>query len=106
MADPTDEHAGRTDPEPDAEGVDEAPAPTPFDHPMFLPALLFAFALWFGYDGFLNTDPEMMEHQGFNRGGFALWVVLFLYYGWRGLQEMREANEAEPSDADRPDPTE
>jgi len=77
-----------------AHEADEAPAPTPFDHPMFLPALLFAFALWFGYDGFLNTDPDMVEHSTFNRVGFALWVVLLAYYGIRGIREMRE-------DADR-----
>lgn len=70
--------------------AEEAPAPTPFDHPMFLPALLFAFALWFGYDGFLNTDPDMVEHSTFNRVGFALWVVLLAYYGVRGIREMRE----------------
>ena len=83
---------------------EEAPAPTPFDHPMFLPVLLFAFALWFGYDGFLNDDPDMMEHQGFNRGGFVLWVVLMLYYGYKGIREMREdaagAGDCEPGDGE------
>jgi len=91
---------------PGANETDEAPAPTPFDHPLFLPALLFAFALWFGYDGFLNTDPDMMKHQTFNRGGFALWVALFLYYGYRGLQELREDEAAASADGDRPDATE
>ena len=23
--------------------------------------------MWFGYDAFLTTDPEMLEHQNFNR---------------------------------------
>ncbi|MEZ4291754.1 MAG: hypothetical protein R3E53_14935 [Myxococcota bacterium] len=33
------------------------PPPNPLYHPLFLPVLLVAFALWFGYDGFLTTDP-------------------------------------------------
>lgn len=82
---------------------DEAPAPTPFDHPMFMPALLFAFALWFGYDGFLNDDPDMLEHQMFNRVGFGLWLLLLAYYGYRGLRELREG-EPPSVDSDRPDP--
>jgi hypothetical protein len=88
MASPPEEPEGADSDETDS--VEEAPAPTPFDHPMFLPALLFAFALWFGYDGFLNTDPDMVEHSTFNRVGFALWVVLLAYYGVRGIREMRE----------------
>ena len=80
-------------------------APTPFDHPMFMPALLLAFALWFGYDGFLNDDPDMLEHQTFNRVGFGVWLILLAYYGFRGLQELRE--DKTPSvDSDRPDPIE
>jgi hypothetical protein len=31
--------------------VPQGPPPTPFDHPLFLPVLLFAGMLWFGYDG-------------------------------------------------------
>ena len=37
-----------------------APPPTPFDHPFFLPVLLLAGAIWFGYDGFINVDPEIL----------------------------------------------
>jgi hypothetical protein len=95
MSETREESARASIEAPESESADEAseteaPAPTPFDHPLFLPALLFAFALWFGYDGFLNDDPEMMEHQTFNRVFFAVWVVLLGYYGYRGLQEMRE----------------
>ncbi len=43
------------------------PPPNPIHHPLFLPVLLVAFTLWFGYDAFLTTDPEMHEHQTFNR---------------------------------------
>ena len=31
-----------------------APAPTPFDHPLFLPAVCIGFTVWFGYD---NPNP-------------------------------------------------
>jgi hypothetical protein len=64
--------------------------PTPFDNPLFLPVLLFAGMLWFGYDGFLTSDPDMLEHQTFNRGGFAVLALLTLYYGYKGLKEYRE----------------
>ena len=43
------------------------PPPNPIHHPLFLPVLLVAFTLWFGYDAFLTTDPEMLEHRNFNR---------------------------------------
>ncbi|MDC1295772.1 hypothetical protein N8077_05515 [Myxococcota bacterium] len=43
------------------------PPPNPIHHPLFLPVLLVAFTMWFGYDAFLTTDPEMLEHQNFNR---------------------------------------
>ena len=68
---------------------DEGPAPTPFDHPLFLPALLFAFMLWFGYDGWLNSEMKP-EYIGFNRWGFAALVALTLWFGYKGVQEMRE----------------
>jgi len=68
---------------------EEGPAPTPFDHPLFMPALLFAFSIWFGYDGWLNDDPKMVEHRTFNRVGFAVWFVLLLWTGVRGYRELR-----------------
>ncbi|MBW2293788.1 MAG: hypothetical protein JRG94_15960, partial [Deltaproteobacteria bacterium] len=34
----------------------EEQAPTPFDHPLFLPVLLSGLTLWFGYDGWINQD--------------------------------------------------
>jgi hypothetical protein len=87
------------------EGLDEdfdeeGPAPTPFDHPLFLPGLLLAFTLWFGYDGWFN--PEMKEEfLGFNRWGAGLWAFGTVWFGYKGLKEMREDREQEergPSD--------
>lgn len=68
----------------------EGPAPTPFDHPLFLPVLLVGLALWFGYDGFINTDPDMLEHRTFNRVGFGVLVLAFLRWGIRGIREWKE----------------
>jgi hypothetical protein len=62
----------------------------PFDHPAFLPAVLWPMALWFGYDGWINQDPGMLEHVTFNRGGFAVLVVLGIYFTVKAVREMRE----------------
>ena len=68
----------------------EQPTQTPFDHPMFLPAILMGLTLWFGYDGFINQDPEMLEHLSFNRGGFALLSLATAWFGYKGWREMRD----------------
>jgi hypothetical protein len=78
---------------PDEEEIPEGPAPTPFDHPLFLPVLLCGLMLWFGYDGWLNTDPEMMEHRTFNRVGFAFLSAGTIYFGLKGYREWREDQE-------------
>jgi hypothetical protein len=64
--------------------------PTPFDHPLFLPALLFLGMLWFGYDGWINQDPDMLEHQDFNRIGFGVLTALTGWFGYRGYFEWQE----------------
>ena len=70
------------------------PPPNPLYHPLFLPVLLVAFCLWFGWDGFLTTDPEMLEHQGFNRWMFGLTALLCLWVVPRGIREHREEQAA------------
>jgi hypothetical protein len=62
---------------------------SPFDHPAFLPVLLWALSIWFGYDGWLNQDPEMLEHVTFNRYGFGVLVALGLYFTIQAVKEMR-----------------
>jgi hypothetical protein len=64
-------------------------APTPLDHPLFLPVLFVGLALWFGYDAYFTVDPDMLEHQDFNRYGFRVLVFLGLLYGYRGACEMK-----------------
>jgi hypothetical protein len=76
---------------PDSGGADEEEAAaTPFDNPFFLPVLLWAFAAWFGYDGWFNPEMEWVK---FNRWGFAVAGVLAVYYTVRGVREHREARE-------------
>jgi hypothetical protein len=74
------------------EGADEADdedASSPFDHPAFLPVLLWGLAVWFGYDGWINQNPDMLEHVTFNRWGFGVLVVLGLYFTIQSIRETR-----------------
>jgi hypothetical protein len=71
-----------------AEEESEERAETPFDHPYFLPALLIAFTVWFGYDGWLNADfdPQWIP---FNRWGFAVLLPLAIYFTIQAVREKR-----------------
>jgi hypothetical protein len=69
------------------------PPPNPLYHPLFLPVLLVAFMLWFFWDGFLTTDPEMLKHQTFNRVFFGLTLLFCLRVVPRGIREFREGQE-------------
>lgn len=69
--------------------ADEDEASSPFDHPAFLPVLLWGLAVWFGYDGWINKDPEMLEHVAFNRWGFGILVVLGIYFTAQSLRDAR-----------------
>ncbi len=73
----------------DPEHESDELAPTPLDHPLFLPVLFVGLAGWFGYDAYLTVDPDMLEHQDFNRYGFRLLVFLGALYGYRGACEMK-----------------
>lgn len=72
---------------------EEEQAPTPFDHPLFLPTLLTGLALWFGYDGWLTTDPNMLEHATFNRVVFVPLFLGAIYTGITGYKEWKEDRE-------------
>lgn len=77
------------DPAADAEAGDEPEeefAPTPFDGPWVMPVLLLGFAAWFGYDGWLNDDPDMVRWWWFNQGGALLFGVAALVLGVRALR--------------------
>ncbi len=76
--------------EPESDAPIPEPADTPFDHPMFLPALFLAGCAWFGYDGYLNDDPDMLEHLEFNRFGLRVMVYATAVSGLRGWCELRD----------------
>lgn len=87
--------AGQKPGEPgDARRARRGPPPNPLYHPLFLPVLLVAFSLWFAWDGFFTTDPEMLEHQSFNRWMFGLTGLLCLWVVPRGIREHREEQAA------------
>ena len=71
------------------------PPPNPIHHPLFLPILLVAFTLWFGYDGFVTTDPEMLEHRTFNRIMYLVMQPICFRAIPRGIAEFLEDQEAE-----------
>lgn len=66
------------------------PPPNPIHHPLFLPVLLVAFTLWFGYDAFLTTDPDMQEHQMFNRIMYLVMQPICFRVIPRGITEFLE----------------
>ncbi|MCC6643035.1 MAG: hypothetical protein IT386_17880 [Deltaproteobacteria bacterium] len=63
----------------------------PFDHPWFLPGLLYAFAVWFGYDGWLNPNIKSVT---FNRVMAPLWLAGAIYYTIQNLRDQRRRREA------------
>ncbi len=92
----------------EADSAEEAPAaaerrgppPNPLYHPLFLPVLLVGFMLWFFWDGFVTSDPEMLKHQTFNRVLFVVTLLFSLRFVPRGIREFREER-AEREAADR-----
>ncbi len=71
---------------------EESTASTPFDNPFFLPAVLWALALWFGWD--IVTDAEAYQkYPMFNLGGLAVLSVLASYFTWSAIKEKRAERE-------------
>ena len=100
MSDPEREQQGLSDSARDADTTaneDEEEAASPFDHPAFLPVLLWGLAVWFGYDGWINQDPDMLEHLTFNRWGFGVLVVLGIYFTIQSIREVRARDDKGPS---------
>jgi hypothetical protein len=96
MAEPEEERRLEDAQTVDASAADEDEASSPFDHPAFLPVLLWGLAAWFGYDGWINKDPEMLEHVAFNRWGFGILVVLGIYFTVQSLREARARDREGP----------
>ena len=66
------------------------PPPNPLEHALFLPVLIVGMGLWFFWDGFINTDPKMMEHRTFNQIGFAVTAAISVWLVPRRMREWRE----------------
>ena len=83
------------------EEEDDDDVASPFDHPAFLPVLLWALSLWFGYDGWLNADfqegGESHDSVNFNRYGFGLLILAAIYYTQDAVRKLR-AEESAPTD--------
>jgi hypothetical protein len=101
MADPEQEerHIGGAEGESTAgDGAEEEEASSPFDHPAFLPVLIWGLALWFGFDGWFNPKIESVM---FNRYGFGVLVVLGIYFTVQSIREVRARDRQDPSAGDR-----
>jgi hypothetical protein len=68
------------------DAADEEEASSPFDHPAFLPVLIWGLAIWFGFDGWFNPKIEAVM---FNRYGFGVLVVLGIYFTVQSVREVR-----------------
>ncbi len=88
--------AQASDPEANEVDDEDDDVESPFDHPAFLPVILWGLSVWFGYDGWINQDPDMLEHVAFNRWGFGILVVAATYFTVRAVKEIREEREAGP----------
>jgi hypothetical protein len=69
-----------------ADGAIEEETSSPFDHPAFLPVLIWGLAIWFGFDGWFNPKIEAVM---FNRYGFGVLVVLGIYFTIQSIREVR-----------------
>jgi hypothetical protein len=78
-----------------ADAALEEESSSPFDHPAFLPVLLWGLAVWFGFDGWFNPKIEAVM---FNRYGFGILVVLALYYTIQSIREARARDQANGGD--------
>lgn len=62
-------------------------------NPFIFPFGLLCFGLWFFYDGWISTDPEMQKHLMFNRVGSVIllgWSVYDFIRTWQGEKAYRE----------------
>jgi putative Mn2+ efflux pump MntP len=96
MADhePEQQRAGDIAP---GDGADEEEVSSPFDHPAFLPVILWGMAIWFGIDGWFNPKIKSVM---FNRVGFVILVVLGVYFT---IQSIRDARARDQIGGDRVD---
>ncbi len=63
--------------------------------PYIFTILLIGFGLWCFWDGWLTSDPEMLEHATFNRvlSGILLPWGIYDFFKQRKLQKNRKESE-------------
>lgn len=60
--------------------------------PYLFPVILAGMGIWFFYDGWLSTAPDMQEHLTFNRVGSVIllpWAIIDFYRTWRAEKEYK-----------------
>jgi len=70
----------------DSDEAEDEEVASPFDHPAFLPVILLAMALWFGWDGWFS---ETIESVNFNRYGFFFLAGAALYFAAADYTRLR-----------------
>ena len=79
--------------------------------PFLFPAILAFFGFWCLYDGWFTTNPEMLEHQTFNRVASAILLPWALFdfirtrkkEKERALRKKQEANDNQSTEETTPD---
>lgn len=72
-----------------AEKSKNKPAP-PELSPFLFPVILAVMGVWFFYDGWLSTEPDMQDHLMFNRVGSVIlipWAIVDFFRTWRKEKE-------------------
>ena len=74
--------------------TDKKPTP-PQMSPYVFTFLLIGFGLWCFWDGFLTTDPEMLEHATFNRVLSVALLTWGIYDFYKIRKRQKNKNESE-----------
>ena len=67
-------------------------------------AIFLALMLWFGYDGWFNQDPKMLEHTGFNRIGAVLLGIGFTFFSIMAISAHRAVLRGQSQNQPKPQP--
>jgi len=71
---------------------DKSKSGPPEISPYIFPVLLAIIGIWFFYDGWLSTEPDMQEHLMFNRVGSVIllpWAVVDFFRTRRSENEYK-----------------
>ena len=71
-------------------------------NPYIFPILLAAFGLWCFYDGWLTSDPEMLEHAMFNKVASGI-MLPWAIYDFFKVRRFTRKNKRNPVDTTNPE---